>query len=294
MKKTGVILVAIISLILASCDVDWDKLYPESQNPDLDENYFVITKTLPETLKLTGNLDENQMVALFDFEKMQFLKDDYVAFEMEISNEKEFYNYSKVGTIINENHVFAKASDLLDIFQRMFYIEDSRVMYIRYIAYKINSNDSKTRIGAYEQYFGETTVTFTLTTEEDNNEIAQADFIYFVGAPEGWAGPSEDNASHYEDWKLYDMADDGNYTGTFYIPEGEFHFRFYKALTGWDGGDSFGSQADDAPVAISFTDGIYEGEAVDGKGCWYDPTWAGGIVRITVNINDGTVLFEMK
>ena len=144
MKKTGVILVAIISLILASCDVDWDKLYPESQNPDLDENYFVITKTLPETLKLKGNSDENTLVPLFDFEKMQFLKDDPVAFEMEISNEKEFYNYSKVGTIINENHVFAKASDLLDIFQRMFYIEDSRVMYIRYIAYKINSNDSKT------------------------------------------------------------------------------------------------------------------------------------------------------
>ena len=178
MKKTGVILVAIISLILASCDVDWDKLYPESQNPDLDENYFVITKTLPETLKLTGNLDENQMVALFDFEKMQFLKDDYVAFEMEISNEKEFYNYSKVGTIINENHVFAKASDLLDIFQRMFYIEDSRVMYIRYIAYKINSNDSKTRIGAYEQYFGETTVTVTLI-------IIEQDY-YLVGNMNGW------------------------------------------------------------------------------------------------------------
>ena len=176
MKKTGVILVAIISLILASCDVDWDKLYPESQNPDLDENYFVITKTLPETLKLKGNSDENALVPLFDFEKMQFLKDDYVAFEMEISNDKEFYNCSKVGTIINGNQAFAKASDLLDIFQRMFYIEDSRVMYIRYIAYKINSNDSKTRIGDYEQYFGETTVTLIIIEQD----------YYLVGNMNGW------------------------------------------------------------------------------------------------------------
>lgn len=136
--------------------------------------------------------------------------------------------------------------------------------------------------------------TMTVKFEVGGVDVSNKKFIYLVGAPEGWVGPSEDNASHYEDWKLYDMADDGNYTGTFDIPEGKFQFRFYKALTGWDGGDSFGSQADDAAVEIAFTDGIYEGAAMDGKGSWQDPTWAGGKVEITVNINDGTVLFEQK
>ena len=136
--------------------------------------------------------------------------------------------------------------------------------------------------------------TMTVKFEVGGVDVSNKKFIYLVGAPEGWVGPSEDNASHYEDWKLYDMADDGNYTGTFDIPEGKFQFRFYKALSGWDGGDSYGSQADDAAVEIAFTDGIYEGAAMDGKGSWQDPTWAGGKIEITVNINDGTVLFEQK
>ena len=135
--------------------------------------------------------------------------------------------------------------------------------------------------------------TMTVKFEVGGVDVSNKKFIYLVGAPEGWAGPTEDNASHYEDWKLYDMADDGNYTGTFDIPEGKFMFRFYKKLTGWET-DSFGSQADDAPIDLTWTDGIYEGAAMDGKGSWNDPTWAGGKVEITVNINDGTVLFEMK
>ena len=135
--------------------------------------------------------------------------------------------------------------------------------------------------------------TMTVKFEVGGVDVSNKKFIYLVGAPEGWAGPTEDNASHYEDWKLYDMADDGNYTGTFDIPEGKFMFRFYKKLTGWET-DSFGSQADDAPIDLTWTDGIYEGTAVDGKGSWNDPTWAGGKVEITVNINDGTVLFEQK
>ena len=135
--------------------------------------------------------------------------------------------------------------------------------------------------------------TMTVKFEVGGVDVSNKKFIYLVGAPEGWAGPTEDNASHYEDWKLYDMADDGNYTGTFDIPEGKFMFRFYKKLTGWET-DSFGSQADDAPIDLTWTDGIYEGAAMDGKGSWNDPTWAGGKVEITVNINDGTVLFEQK
>ena len=136
--------------------------------------------------------------------------------------------------------------------------------------------------------------TMKVKFEAGGVDVSNKKFIYLVGAPEGWAGPSEDNADHYEEWKLYDMADDGNYTGTFNIPEGKFQFRFYKKLTGWDGGDSFGSQVDDAGVEFTWSDGIFGGVAVDGKGSWLDNSWAGGKVAITVNINNGTVLFEQK
>ena len=90
------------------------------------------------------------------------------------------------------------------------------------------------------------------------------------------------------------MADNGIYSGTFDIPEGKFQFRFYKKLTGWDGGDSYGSQVDDAPVDITWSDGKASAAATAGKGSWQDPTWPGGKVYIEVDTNNGIVTFEQK
>jgi hypothetical protein len=124
----------------------------------------------------------------------------------------------------------------------------------------------------------------------DTNDKA---FIYLVGAPEGWAGPDVANADHYEPWKLYDLADNGVYTGTFEIPAGSFMFRFYTALTGWDS-DSFGSQEVDNPIDITLTDGVYTGVAMKGKGSWNLPDWAGGKVAMEVDVNNGKVTFTQK
>lgn len=118
-------------------------------------------------------------------------------------------------------------------------------------------------------------------------------FIYLVDAPEGWAGPDEVNKDHYADWKLYDMNGDGNYSMTFNIPVDKFTFRFYTKLSGWDGGDSYGSQEADSPVDISteWEDGVCMAPAMVGKGAWTDPAWAGGKVKINVNTKDGVVTF---
>lgn len=118
-------------------------------------------------------------------------------------------------------------------------------------------------------------------------------FIYLVGAPEGWAGPTEDNAAHYETWKLYDIAGNGVYTGTFDIPADNFMFRFYTALTGWDAA-SFGAQVEDSPVDIMLTDGVYTGPAMAGKGSWNLPGWTGGKVAIEVDMANYRVTFTQK
>lgn len=120
-------------------------------------------------------------------------------------------------------------------------------------------------------------------------------FIYLVGAPEGWAGPSADNAAHYEDWKLYDLEDNGVYTGTFDIAAGQAQFRFYSALNGWeDATVSIGSQEGDSPIDIALTDGVYTGASVAGKGSWNIPDWAGGKMAISVDTNSNTVTFTQK
>ncbi len=126
--------------------------------------------------------------------------------------------------------------------------------------------------------------------------IRQPGYIYLVGAPEGWTGPDEANAEHFEPWMLYEADDQIGtdiYRATFDIPAGQFQFRFYKALTGWDGGDSMGSQSEDNTVDIELKNGVYNGSlSVPGKGSWQVPGWTGGKVSMVVNVKAKTVEFK--
>jgi hypothetical protein len=116
--------------------------------------------------------------------------------------------------------------------------------------------------------------------------VATPGYIYLVGAPEGWAGPTESNASHYADWRLYESNDaigSKIYSGVFDIPAGSAMFRFYTALTGWDT-DSYGSQVDDNPIEFSI-DGVFSNDLVKGKGSFSFPDWPGGQMTIIVDMS---------
>lgn len=117
-------------------------------------------------------------------------------------------------------------------------------------------------------------------------------FIYLVGAPEGWSGPSAGNAAHYEDWKLFEKDDEigsNVYYGSFQVNQGDAMFRFYTSLTNWDT-DSYGSQSDDNPLEFSLDDkNSYAGKIVPGKGSFSFPDWPGGVMEICVNLDKNTI-----
>lgn len=121
--------------------------------------------------------------------------------------------------------------------------------------------------------------------------------IYLVGSVEGWSGPDAANAAHYENWKLIETAIGSDvYTGSFTFPAGEVAFRFYSALTGWDGGASIGSQEPDKGLSIEgkFVDNIYEGPAfIPGKGNWTFTMAEEMNVNLTVDVKNKTVKFEL-
>ena len=124
--------------------------------------------------------------------------------------------------------------------------------------------------------------------------VPQAGFIYLVGAPEGWAGPTESNADHYENWKLKEPEGAYGskvYVGVFDVPAGAAMFRFYTALTGWDA-DSYGSQADDNPIEYpDYSEGSFDAMIVKGKGSFSFPSWPGGLMTITVDMSDPSNMF---
>lgn len=123
--------------------------------------------------------------------------------------------------------------------------------------------------------------------------VAVPGYIYLVGAPEGWAGPTEANAAHYADWRLFEPDNaigSKVYSGVFDIPAGSAMFRFYTALTGWDA-DSWGSQVDDNPIEYASFTGAESGDTftnavVAGKGAFSFPNWVGGKMTIVVDMSD--------
>lgn len=114
-------------------------------------------------------------------------------------------------------------------------------------------------------------------------------YIYLVGAPEGWAGPDEGNAAHYADWRLFEPKDaigSNVYSGVFDIPAGSAIFRFYTALTGWDGGDSYGYQEADEATEFDFDGDTFTSAVVKGKGSFSFPNWPGGKMTVTLDMSD--------
>lgn len=113
-------------------------------------------------------------------------------------------------------------------------------------------------------------------------------YIYLVGSPEGWAGPTESNAAHYADWRLFEPADaigSHVYSGVFDMPAAPM-FRFYTALTGWDA-DSYGFMADDNATDFpEFSDGTFTSTIVKGKGSFNFPNFPGGKMTVVVDMSD--------
>lgn len=136
------------------------------------------------------------------------------------------------------------------------------------------------------EYSTITSNTVTMPHVEFYLAVASPGYIYVVGDFAGWKEPSADNAEWYRDFRLYesDKAIGSKvYSGVFDVPAGKAMFRFYTDLTGWDK-DSYGSQADDSALDFEFTDGLYEGKVVQGKGSFNFPAWEGGQMTITVNM----------
>lgn len=124
--------------------------------------------------------------------------------------------------------------------------------------------------------------------------VAVPGSIYLIGNPGGWVEPAEGNAATLASWRL--MEDDDAigskiYKGSFeidakYGDDGPI-FRFYAALTGWDGGDSYGTQVDDNAIEFpEFTGDVFEHELVKGKGSFSFPNWPGGTMNMVVNMSD--------
>lgn len=118
------------------------------------------------------------------------------------------------------------------------------------------------------------------------------DFIYIVGSNTQWVSPIEEEADFYEQYKLYETSTPGCYEGAFDFPVGDIEFRFYTALSGWEGNSIGANELEWIAVTVELNnDNTYEGQCFDGKGNWKFLNWDGAKLDVTVNLTDQTVRF---
>lgn len=291
MKKLSYILFSFISLLLATASCSG----LEEENPVIQTPTKLVLNT-PATANQYVDLGYDKDAGTVNFTCSQA---DYgfaasANYYMQVSLDESFSNFEELATSYTSCNMNVKANEIAEAVCKLRGIKSEETYTdepARKVFFRVRSQILK-----YE----DTSILSNVVAMEKVKgyfALRLPGYIYLVGAPEGWSGPSEDNKGHYGDWKLLESDNaigSKVYFGEFDIPAGKFQFRFYTALTGWDK-DSYGIQEADAPLDIAMTNGIYDGKIVKGKGSYQIPDWPGGKVKITVNMsNDSkmTVKFE--
>ena len=291
MKKLSYILFSFISLLLATASCSG----LEEENPVIQTPTKLVLNT-PATANQYVDLGYDKDAGTVNFTCSQA---DYgfaasANYYMQVSLDESFSNFEELATSYTSCNMNVKASEIAEAVCKLRGIKSEETYTdepARKVFFRVRSQILK-----YE----DTSILSNVVAMEKVKgyfALRLPGYIYLVGAPEGWSGPSEDNKGHYGDWKLFESDNaigSKVYYGEFDIPAGKFQFRFYTALTGWDK-DSYGIQDKDEPKDITMTEDIYDGKIVKGKGSYQISDWPGGKVKITVNMsNDSkmTVKFE--
>lgn len=291
MKKLSYILFSFISLVLATASCSG----LEEENPVIQTPTKLVLNT-PATANQYVDLGYDKDAGTVNFTCSQA---DYgfaasANYYMQVSLDESFSNFEELATSYTSCNMNVKASEIAEAVCKLRGIKSEETYTdepARKVFFRVRSQILK-----YE----DTSILSNVVAMEKVKgyfALRLPGYIYLVGAPEGWSGPSEDNKAHYEAWKLFESDNaigSKVYYGEFDVPAGKFQFRFYTALTGWDK-DSYGIQDKDEPKEITMTEDIYDGKIVKGKGSYQISDWPGGKVKITVNMsNDSkmTVKFE--
>ena len=272
---------ACAALVMASCSLDRDPVLQTPTTfvlnvPAMQDQYIELHEG--NTLELVASQPDYGYSAVADYSAEMSLTEDFSSFkELKPTDSHQARMVLKQGDIATGICELAGVTDE-DTFNAKF-PDGMKPMKIYFRAKcsldGVEGSSITSNVVAYNQLLG-------------YFAVPQPGYIYLVGTPEGWAGPTEGNAAHYKDWRLFEPKDaigSGVYSGTFDIPAAPI-FRFYTALTGWDA-DSYGSQVDDNPVEFpEFASGSFESPVVKGKGSFSFPSWPGGEMTITLDMSD--------
>ncbi len=301
MKKISLFLAGLMtSLAFVSCEDTEPRLeIPTNNNflntPPTAENFVYNLESI-ETINLTCSQPEYGVAVIPTYAVQVSLSEDFTTMPADewIYNPEKAVAYCEIPFTSTVADMYVPAKDIAQGISTI--LGYSKIA--EYEGRTPYSGDVYIRLRAYfptleNDPYAITSNVIKLTVKSYAT-VREPGTIWLIGQPGGWTGPDASSADALMNWRLREKEDEigsNVYYGTFEIKAGEFMFRFYSALTGWEL-DSWGIQKADAPMDIAFdAAGVYSGGITKGKGSYNVPGWQGGWVSITVDLNNQTVNF---
>ena len=284
MKKLALFFACAAALVgFTSCEDDKDPVYQQPtkfvlNTPALQDQYLELTED--GTFELSCSQPDYGYAAVVNYSAEVSLTEDFANCK-EITSKgtgttaKMTFSSADLALALCELHGFVDESTFQDI--------DAEKVYFRAVARLTGVESSEIRsnvvsLNKVKLYFA----------------VPTPDYIWVIGSASafgGWTEPSEGNAAALAGARLFEPQNaigSKVYSNTFDIPAGDVTFRLYVHLTGWDGGDSWGSQVDDNPINVELVDGTYTSPLVNGKGSFTFAGWQGGEMTITADFSSST------
>lgn len=278
---------AAVALGFSSCSEDRDPVYKAPtkfvlNTPAMQDQYIALTEG--QTLELTCSQPDYGYSAVAQYAAQMSLTEDF-AQVYDLDN----INPTQTHISIRQEAIALGICELAGVDSKEAYDEiwngnpQPMKVYFRATAHLLGVESSAitsnvVSYNAIKPYFA----------------VAVPGFIYLIGDCGGWTSPDENNAGTLADWRLFEPDNaigSKVYSGVFDVPAGKAMFRFYTALTGWDGGDSYGYQEADNATDFELVDGSFTSSMIKGKGSYNFPNWQGGKMTITVDMSDANNMF---
>ena len=218
MKKLSYILFSFISLLLATASCSG----LEEENPVIQTPTKLVLNT-PATANQYVDLGYDKDAGTVNFTCSQA---DYgfaasANYYMQVSLDESFSNFEELATSYTSCNMNVKANEIAEAVCKLRGIKSEETYTdepARKVFFRVRSQILK-----YE----DTSILSNVVAMEKVKgyfALRLPGYIYLVGAPEGWSGPSEDNKGHYGDWKLFESDNaigSKVYFGEFDIPAGK-------------------------------------------------------------------------
>ncbi|MGN1246346.1 MAG: hypothetical protein ACI4UN_06900, partial [Muribaculaceae bacterium] len=186
MKKLSIMLMAALSLGLASCEEDWVEALPQTnpQEPLVEDNCITIAQTLPAAIDLKAINEANDTVPLFDAEIKDLPANAAVNFVMQLSKTDDFAKAADIKVANDNGSCSALASEIQEAYLSVVgRSPKAKEVFVRYVPYITKNEQSVVRFGGPDFFIGATKVTVTPYP----SDLKIEDNYYLLGTVNGWS-----------------------------------------------------------------------------------------------------------